>query len=223
MTTAPETQVQELAATQAGDSLRLTPEGSRDVRARPTNRRGEHVETDEFVRFAQRIARALGRRIKVGDPGTLALVAELVGTLKAAEIDAAQALNAQGFSWNDIGRAQGIAGQTAYDKYATARPGVWAGSRKAAPTTLWRDIHAALGMKVRTRKGKPGQRVFTITEGPALSEQQATEKLAAWLAENGWAVTGSAGREVYAEDQHDLRAVVPRRDVRPGPRPRHPP
>jgi hypothetical protein len=203
LTTAPETQVREQAAAQPAASLRLAPEAARDVRARPANRRGEYVETDEFVRFAQRIARALGQRIKVGDPETLALVAELVGTLKSAEIGAAQALNAQGFSWTEIGRAQGIAGQTAADKYAAqyvaGRP-AHAGSRKSAPTTLWRDIHAATGLKVRTRKGRGG-RVFTVTDPGRATFPSAAEKLAAWLAENGWTVTGTGEREAYAEDR----------------------
>lgn len=201
MTTAPQAPAPEHAEAQAGTSLRLTPDAARrDIRARPTNKRGQYVETDEFVKMVRRLLRAAGLRAQVGDPETLALVAQLAQTLRDIETGSAVALNEQGFSWADIGRAQGVTDVTAYQKYALGQAARGA-SRKGAPTTLWKDIHAATGLKAKTRKRPGGQRVFTITDPGDATFPGAAEKLAAWLAENGWTVTGSAGREVYAEDK----------------------
>ena len=91
---------------------------ARDTRAPKTNGAGKYVETAEYVRFMRRVARGMGRRATEMDPTALAEFAGLAAELRAVETAAALALNAQGYSWADIGAAQGITGSVAWRKYA---------------------------------------------------------------------------------------------------------
>lgn len=193
MTTVPTAGTQPQAESRQADS-------SRDVRARPTNKRGVYVEHDEFVKMVTRMIRAAGKRVQISDPETLALVAKLAQVLADIELDSARELNEQGFSWEAIAASQSIAMQTAYQKYAL---GQRAGrSRKGAPTTLPREVRAALGIRVKSRKARHGgERIFTVTDPGDYDALQAAEKLAAWLAEQGWTVTSVTPGEVRAEDR----------------------
>jgi hypothetical protein len=102
---------------------------ARDTRAPATNKAGRFVETTEYVKFMRRVARGMGKRVGRMDPEALAELAALVDEVRQVETEAAQALNAQGFSWADIGAAQGIVGNSAWKKY-TQSSGVR--SRKSA-------------------------------------------------------------------------------------------
>lgn len=90
---------------------------ARDTRARATNKAGKYVETADYVKFVRRIARSMGRRVTQMDPEALAELSALVTELRAVENDAALALNAQGYSWEQIGAAQGIQGSPCWRKY----------------------------------------------------------------------------------------------------------
>jgi hypothetical protein len=93
---------------------------ARDTRANPTNAAGKYHETAEYVKFMRRVARGMGRRTADMDPTALAEFSSLAAELRQVETDAALALNDQGFSWAEIGAAQGITGSVAWRKYAKA-------------------------------------------------------------------------------------------------------
>ena len=72
----------------------------------------------EFVGKVASMQASLGRKVgTMGSPEDLAALAELIDELKAVETKAALQLQEQGFSWNEIGAAQGITGQSAWKKY----------------------------------------------------------------------------------------------------------
>ena len=93
---------------------------ARDTRSNPTNKAGTYVETTDYVKFMRRVARGMGKRASSMDPTALAEFSGLAAELRDAETAAALALNAQGFSWAEIGAAQGITGSVAWRKYAKA-------------------------------------------------------------------------------------------------------
>lgn len=93
---------------------------ARDTRAPATNAAGRYVETTEYVKFMRRVARGMGKRAATMDPTALAEFSGLAAELRDAETAAALALNEQGYSWAEIGAAQGITGSVAWRKYAKA-------------------------------------------------------------------------------------------------------
>jgi hypothetical protein len=90
---------------------------SRDARANPASQTGQYVETEKWLKMVRRLAAGAAKRVGQVDPAALAELAALVDALKTAETDAARALNDSGFSWADIGAAQGINRESAWKKY----------------------------------------------------------------------------------------------------------
>ncbi len=90
---------------------------SRDVRANKGAAHGEYVNTAAMRRFAKRGILAYAKRAGEGDIELLGDVASLHDEVDAAVGVAARALNAQGFSWAEIGDRLGMDRRSAWDKY----------------------------------------------------------------------------------------------------------
>lgn len=75
------------------------------------------VELPEYVKFARRILRATGRRIQDRDIEGLAGLAELRNEIDEQMKTTAKALNAQGYSWAEIGRVLGVSKQAAQQRF----------------------------------------------------------------------------------------------------------
>ncbi len=75
------------------------------------------TEADKYGAFVRRIMRAYGRRVADRDieglNGLVQLRAELDAEIKAS----AQALQAQGYSWAEIGRTLGVSKQAAQQRF----------------------------------------------------------------------------------------------------------
>lgn len=74
-------------------------------------------EDHEYHGMVRRMIRGYGRRVQNADPTVLAEMTKLHDDLEAAIGEAARSLNAQGFSWADIGRELGIERQNAMRRY----------------------------------------------------------------------------------------------------------
>jgi hypothetical protein len=75
------------------------------------------VENPEYAAFARRVLRACARRIAAGDIESLALMAELAGTIDASIQDAVTGLRACGYSWAEIGSRLGVTRQAAQQRW----------------------------------------------------------------------------------------------------------
>ena len=75
------------------------------------------AESDEYGSFVRRIMRAYGRRVADRDIEGLAGLAQLQTELTAQIKDTAQALQAQGYSWAEIGRVLGVSKQAAQQRF----------------------------------------------------------------------------------------------------------
>ncbi len=84
--------------------------------ARTTSRHAL-TEADKFGAFARRIMRAYGRRVADRDIEGLAGLAALRTELDVQIADTAKALQAQGYSWAEIGRTLGISKQAAQQRF----------------------------------------------------------------------------------------------------------
>jgi hypothetical protein len=90
---------------------------TRDVRAPKTSKTGRYTETSDFMGMVRRMQRSAGKRVAMGNPEDLAELAALVDYLREVETTSARALNEAGFSWREIGEAQGVVGNSAWKKY----------------------------------------------------------------------------------------------------------
>jgi hypothetical protein len=75
------------------------------------------TESDEYGAFVRRIMRAYGRRVADRDIEGLVGLAQLQTELTAQIKDTAQALQAQGYSWAEIGRVLGVSKQAAQQRF----------------------------------------------------------------------------------------------------------
>lgn len=67
------------------------------------------------------MARAFARRAGEGDLEVMSALLDSIKALEDAAGEAARALNAQGYSWAEIGREAGIKRQTAWERWATGK------------------------------------------------------------------------------------------------------
>ena len=81
------------------------------------NRTRPAVENPEYAAFARRVLRACARRIATGDIESLALMAELAGTIDASIQDVVTGLRACGYSWAEIGSRLGVTRQAAQQRW----------------------------------------------------------------------------------------------------------
>jgi hypothetical protein len=79
--------------------------------------RSAMTEADKFGAFARRIMRAYGRRVADRDIEGLKGLADLQAELNVQIRDTAKALQAQGYSWAEIGRTLGITKQAAQQRF----------------------------------------------------------------------------------------------------------
>ncbi|SDT69389.1 hypothetical protein [Jiangella sp. DSM 45060] len=77
--------------------------------------RGDHAE---YVAFARRILRALGRRMAAADPEDLVELLALSRDVDTAIVQAIVGLRAAGFSWSEIAIATGTTRQAAHKRWA---------------------------------------------------------------------------------------------------------
>lgn len=76
------------------------------------------VETDEFLKFAQRILRAAGRRVGDGDPCDLAALVAVREEMERVEVEAVRMMREKyEYSWAMIGSELGMSRQAAQQKY----------------------------------------------------------------------------------------------------------
>lgn len=83
-----------------------------------SRRRGEAVETTEYLAFAKRILRAAGRRVASGDEPDLADLAGLVELVDEALVVAVSGMRANGQSWPYIASGLGTTPQAARKRFA---------------------------------------------------------------------------------------------------------
>jgi len=75
------------------------------------------TENDKYGKFVRRIMRAYGRRVADLDIEGLKGLVELRAELDAQIVESAQTLQAQGYSWAEIGRVLGISKQAAQQRF----------------------------------------------------------------------------------------------------------
>lgn len=75
------------------------------------------VETTEFVAFARRIMRALGRRTAEADEVELRLLIDLQAEVETAIVTAVRGMRARGCSWSYISLALGTTRQNAQQRF----------------------------------------------------------------------------------------------------------
>ncbi len=76
-----------------------------------------YCENGEYVSFARRIMRALGRRAGA-DIELLPAIGELVAEMDAIAVEAIVGARAEGWSWHDIAQRLGTTKQAAHQRYA---------------------------------------------------------------------------------------------------------
>lgn len=103
---------------------------NRAAPSRPTRRRRNVVENDDYAAFTRRILAAHGRRIARGDIEGLATLAALADDIDHALRAAITGLRAAGHSWADIAARLGITRQAAHQRFAptTTTNGIGAAS-----------------------------------------------------------------------------------------------
>ncbi len=88
------------------------------VAAKPARKREKKVvEMADYISFARRILRATGRRVQDRDIEGLAGLAVLQAEINDQMKETAKALNAQGYSWAEIGRVLGVSKQAAQQRF----------------------------------------------------------------------------------------------------------
>ncbi len=75
------------------------------------------TESDKYGRFVRRIMRAYGRRVADLDIEGLKGLVDLRSELDAQIKESAQQLQAQGYSWAEIGRVLGVSKQAAQQRF----------------------------------------------------------------------------------------------------------
>jgi hypothetical protein len=75
------------------------------------------TETDKYGKFVRRIMRAYGRRVADLDIEGLKGLADLQKEVEAQVRQSAITLQAQGYSWGEIGRVLGITRQAAQQRF----------------------------------------------------------------------------------------------------------
>ncbi len=75
------------------------------------------TEADKYGAFVRRIMRAYGRRVADRDIEGLQGLATLRTELDAQIAETAKALQAQGYSWAEIGRVLGVSKQAAQQRF----------------------------------------------------------------------------------------------------------
>lgn len=79
------------------------------------------TETDKYGSFVRRIMRAYGRRVADLDIEGLRGLADLRAELDAQITESAQTLQAQGYSWAEIGRVLGVSKQAAQQRFGAKK------------------------------------------------------------------------------------------------------
>lgn len=87
-----------------------------DATATPASR-SAITEADKYGAFVRRIMRAYGRRVADRDIEGLSGLVTLRDELDVQIRDTAKALQAQGYSWAEIGRTLGISKQAAQQRF----------------------------------------------------------------------------------------------------------
>lgn len=82
----------------------------------PTLVRGDHTE---YIAFARRILRAVGRRVGTADPEDLAELLALRADLDGAIDAAVLGMRQTGYSWAEIARGSGTTKQAAFARWAS--------------------------------------------------------------------------------------------------------
>jgi hypothetical protein len=90
---------------------------------RPTRRRRNRVENDDYAAFTQRVIAAHGRRIAQGDIEGLTTLAALATDIDHALQQAITGLREAGYSWAVIGDRLGITRQAAQQRFSTPTGG----------------------------------------------------------------------------------------------------
>lgn len=75
------------------------------------------TESDQYGRFVRRIMRAYGRRVADRDIEGIRGLVDLRAELDAQICESAQRLQAQGYSWAEVGRVLGITRQAAQQRF----------------------------------------------------------------------------------------------------------
>lgn len=75
------------------------------------------TETDKYGKFVRRIMRAYGRRVADLDIEGLKGLVDLRTELDAQIGESARLLQAQGYSWAEIGRVLGVSKQAAQQRF----------------------------------------------------------------------------------------------------------
>jgi hypothetical protein len=95
----------------------VTASGTRRQRRSPRTR---DKENHEYFGMMRRMVRAAARRVKAEDPSDLAELLAIRAELDKAIGDTARALNANNFSWSEIGYGAGISKRAAYARWGQA-------------------------------------------------------------------------------------------------------
>lgn len=75
------------------------------------------TEADEFGAFVRRIVRAYQRRVADRDIEALAGLAQLQRDVDEAVAAAVRGLQAEGYSWTEVGRVLGVSRQAAQQRW----------------------------------------------------------------------------------------------------------
>lgn len=79
--------------------------------------KGYKVENTEYVKFATRILRALGRRGAASDPASLAALLQLRAELDNAIGATVAGMKSNGYSWANVAEATGTTREAAYLRF----------------------------------------------------------------------------------------------------------
>ena len=80
------------------------------------------VETPEYTQTVIRMVEGLGRRVAAGDVDELPALLEVAAAAEHAFRQAGQALQARGYSWEEIGQRLGTTRQSAYRRCTAKDP-----------------------------------------------------------------------------------------------------
>jgi hypothetical protein len=75
-------------------------------------------ENSDYLAFARRMMRALGRRVAEGDRDDLAQLVDFVQEMEAVKVETVRALMAGGATWGQIADAHGTSVQNVRKMYA---------------------------------------------------------------------------------------------------------
>lgn len=77
------------------------------------------IENDAYLAMCRRILKSAGKRVSDSDPDTLAELVQLREVLEEQIHAAANALNEQGYSWEQIAKPLGMSRVAAHQRFKT--------------------------------------------------------------------------------------------------------